>query len=159
MISLFLSLTFALPQAASPCNEARLEKLTRRAAIVLIAQVKEVEPAGATSGWSGVLASMQQVRYEVREVIKGEVPKGEVLVAYYLVKNSLTADKDLPRLSPELFKEQNVHILFLEPDRKRATAGVPRAAAAPYVAFDENCGAITFTPETAVEVRRSILTP
>ena len=148
------------PQAASPGtkvatppDDRELERLTERSDIVAIAEVKEVEPTSELQPWSGLTSSWQFVRYEVKEVIKGETPEGEIRVGFMLVPNSLTADKSRPGLSPELFKNHSLHIIFLELDRQPATVGTH------YTGVNQDYGAITATPAAQKKIRALRSTP
>lgn len=140
MIRLLFALTLTLiPQATTP-SDAELKRLTGRSDVVIVAEVKEVEPTSELQPWSGLVSSWQYVRYEVRKVLKGKMPEGEVRVGFILVPNSLTADKSRPGLSSELFKEDNVHIVFLELNRQPPVMGTP------YTAVSQDYGAIMATP-------------
>jgi hypothetical protein len=146
--NLLLILTLLLtPQTARRPDDEELKRLSRRADVVVVAEVKKVEPTSELQPWSGLTSSWQFVRYEVKEVLKGEFPTGEVKVGFILVKNSLTADKSRPALSLELFKEHNVHIVFLDLDRLVPEMGTR------YAGVSQDYGAILFTPEAAAAVR------
>jgi hypothetical protein len=88
--------------------------------LVLVVEVKHVGPSPGF--WSGFLAASQRVCFKVVKVLKGNLNAGEVEVEYYLVKNDDLVDSELPRLSPEIFKEGNQLVLFLKADQKRKTA-------------------------------------
>jgi hypothetical protein len=135
------------PQTGRPPDDKDLKKLVGRSDLVVVAEVKKVDPTSELQPWSGLTSSWQFVRYEVKEVLKGEFPTGEVKVGFILVKNSLTADKSRPALSPELFKEHNVHIVFLDLDRLIPEMGTR------YAGVSQDYGAIMFTPEAADTVR------
>lgn len=153
MTSLLLFLTLMLPpQTGRPPDDKELKRLTGRSDVVIVAEVKKVEPTWEPQPWSGLSSSWQFVRYEVREVVKGELPEGEVRAGFILVPNSLTADKSRPGLSPELFKEHSVHIVFLERDR------LPREMGAPYTGVGQDYGAIMATPAPQKKIRALIST-
>lgn len=149
MISLLLPLLLALlPQTAKPCDDAELKQVAGRSDVVMTAEVVEVEPTSELQPWSGLISSKQYVRYRVRAVLKGELSESEVRVGFYLVKNSLTADKGRARLSPELFKEHSVHIVFLTRDPKPPADNGNPPPPASYTAADQDCGALIATPAT-----------
>lgn len=151
MIVLLLALLLTLPShAPRPLGDKELKRLAGRADIVVVAEVKEVEPTSELQPWSGLISSWQFVRYKVREVLKGEMSEGEVRVGFILVPGSLTADKSRPGLSPELFKPQNVHILFLERDRQ------PPVLGARYTGVSQDYGSITATPTVQKKIRSMI---
>jgi hypothetical protein len=99
-------------------DDAKVQRLTERAEVVVVAEVAEVEPTSELQPWSGLISSRQYIQYDVREILKGEVPDGKIRVRFMLVRNNLTADESRPRLSPEPFQKWNVHILLLERDRQ-----------------------------------------
>jgi hypothetical protein len=147
-----------LPQTPQ-CDEAKIKQMVGDAAVVLIAEVKEEEPTFENQPWTGFAASKQYVRYEVKSVLKGELPDSEVRIGFYLIKNSLTADKSRPQLSPELFKKHNVHIIFLQLDLKPPASDGNPPPPPSYTALDENYGAIIATPDTEAAIRALQSTP
>jgi hypothetical protein len=82
-----------------------------------------------------------------------------VWVGYPIYYNSLTADKSGPQLSPELFKKNNIHIIFLKLDKKPAPSSVTPPGSPSYVTLDVNCGAIIATPAVEAKIRRLALKP
>ena len=92
-------------------DEKILLNLVHKAEVVVVAEVLEVHPSPGF--WSGVLASVQHVKYRIVEVLKGEVRRDEIDVGHYVVSSSLTADKEQARLSPQLFKQGNRLVLVL----------------------------------------------
>ncbi|MBA3243095.1 MAG: hypothetical protein H0T60_17895 [Acidobacteria bacterium] len=159
MTGILLSLALAVLPATGQCDEARLKRTVSKAKVVMIAEVAEIDAPPRLMAWSGLMAVTQRVKYKVRTVLKGELPEGDVWVSFYLVHHSLTADKDSPQVSPELFKENNVHVVFLELDKKPSSGETDATAARSYVAIDENCGAILATPTAEKKIRRLALTP
>ena len=105
-----------------PPTQADKQKWLNLAANVELVLVVEVKHVGPTPGfWSGFLAASQRVRFKVVKVLKGKLNAREVEVEYYLVKNDDLVDRELPRLSPEIFKMGNQLVLFLKADQKRKT--------------------------------------
>jgi hypothetical protein len=106
-----------------PSTQSDKQKWLNLAANVDLVLVVEVKHVGPSPGfWSGFLAASQRVCFKVVKVLKGNLNAGEVEVEYYLVKNDDLVDRELPRLSPEIFKEGNQLVLFLKADQKRKTA-------------------------------------
>jgi hypothetical protein len=117
ILTILLLHGFVLPPMQS--DEQKWRNLAANVDLVLVVEVKNVGP---TPGfWSGFVTASQRVRFKVEKVLKGNLNAGEVEVEYYLVKNDELVDSELPRLSPEIFKEGNQLVLFLRADQKRKT--------------------------------------
>jgi len=125
------------------CSGDRINKLISKATIIVEAEV--IGPREEFwSCWSGIARCTEDVAYRLKRTLKGRVNQQEFLVEHVLVHNSLSADIDVPRVSPILFRPGNLVLLFLEsgttaPDDRlepRATRGVS------YVDIDEDCGAL-----------------
>lgn len=160
MIGMFLSIMLAvLPQMKPQCNDAKLKQMVRDSDVVLIAEVKEVQAPSLMQAWSGLVVFKQYVRYEVKAVLKGEMSQSEVRVGYPIYYKSLTADKSRPQLSPELFKEKNLHIVFLKLDKDSSKAEAKQQASSSYVALDINFGAIMDTSASEEQIRHITSTP
>jgi hypothetical protein len=125
------------------CNPKKLRDLAAHAEIITKAEVVKIKP-NISSWWSGIAKCMAYVTYDVRQVLKGEIKDKRIVVEHVLVQNSLTADVDIPRLSPSLFREGNVLLLFLESaSTTRYTDGAKlNSQGVGYVNLDENCGAV-----------------
>jgi hypothetical protein len=109
--------------------------MTQKSEVILV--VKIVEVKSPPSFWSGVMPAIQQVRYKVLRTIKGSTPHNEITVRHFVVRNSLTADRTSPRLSPRLFAPGSRLLLFLRRSRE------PKRDASPeYYILDENYGAL-----------------
>ena len=134
----------------STCNDQRMQELARNTQLVVVAEIVEVKPAPGF--WSGQFAAVQYVHYKVIESLKGKTA-GEIEVGHYVVKNSLTADKDHARLSPELFKVGNRLILFIQPDKRNQKAELGSLA---FLSQDEHCGAVLATDHSVQVVRRAL---
>jgi hypothetical protein len=125
------------------CSPKRLRELAGRAEVIAKAEVVSIAPV-IMNCWSGIAICTARVAYDVRQVFKGRIGYKRILVEHLLLKNSLTGDIDNPRLSPTLFREGNVLLLFLGsantsryPNRAELVAkGVG------YVNLDEDCGAV-----------------
>lgn len=136
---------------ATVCDDEQMRKLTHKTEFIVVAEVVEAKPAPGF--WSGQLAAVQYVRYKVIESLKGNSTAQEIDVGHYVVKNSLTADKDRARLSSELFRVGNRLILFIEVDRRKTE---PKPSTVTFLSQDENCGAILATDEAVQVVRRAL---
>lgn len=121
MTSLLLSFTLAalLPAVPTQCGKPKLEQMTRDAEVIFVGEVVEVERPALIQSWSGLTVYKQHVRYNVTAVLKGEFSEAEVWVGYPIYYRSLLADKDVPQLSPEVFKTNNAHIVFMKHVKER----------------------------------------
>jgi hypothetical protein len=127
--------------------------VAREAEIIVVGQVEEVKPTGLVEYWSGVALSTARVRYRAKEVLKGEAVEQTIEVTHYIVHNSLTADKERPRLSPTLFRKGNDLVLFLKVDHKKestASASSDRA----YISFNADCGAVLAGEDIVKKIRQ-----
>jgi hypothetical protein len=91
-------------------------------------------------------------------VLKGRVSENEIVVEHVIVDNSLTADMDVPQLSPLLFRQGNQVVLFLWPNAS-APYGDKRQRALDGVGFadiDEDCGVLPGDADTIQRVQASI---
>jgi len=95
-------------------DEQRTEQLVRATKVIVVAEVIEVGEAPGI--WSGIVLSVQRVKYEVKEVLKGDLAQKRVCVGHYVYHNSRTADKTYPRLAQTIFTKGNMLVLLLEPD-------------------------------------------
>jgi hypothetical protein len=112
-----LLLTIALlfiPTLTSHDDSALIEA-AKHSEVVVVAEVVEVHPSPGY--WSGVVASVQHVRYKVLETLRGDVKRSDIDAGHYVVANSLTADRKAPQLSPTLFKLGNHVVLMLSRER------------------------------------------
>ena len=155
MKCLLLVLVLASLRPMQPnCDEQRMQQLTRSATLIVVAEILDVKRA--LGAWSGYLASVQRVRYKVKEVLKGELTLHEIDVGHYVVKNSRTADTQRPRLSPKLFVKGNQLVLFLIPEQQKSSPSSPnmKGVGQTYVALDENCGALPANDETVKLIQK-----
>jgi hypothetical protein len=88
--------------------------MVRDAKVIVAAEVIDIGEAPGV--WSGYFLSVQRVKYEVKEVLKGDLAQRRICVGHYVVHNNLTADKTYPRLSSTIFVKGNKLVLFLAPD-------------------------------------------
>jgi hypothetical protein len=146
---LLLSLIASTLLQAPDCDQTKLRQLAQRSDIILIARVIEVRHSPGY--WSGLAPSIQQVRYEVDAVLKGNVTDKEIVVGHYVVKNSLTAEADSPELSRRLFAVGNQLVLFLKASQK-AGDNTGSSGELEYTSPNENCGALIADNETINEI-------
>jgi hypothetical protein len=151
----------SLVYTSLPLDEAKLLKVAKDAEVVVVAEVIEVHRPPRY--WSGVLTSVQHVRYKVVDVLKGsaesegEVKSGEIDVGHYVVANSLTADKAEARLSPELFKPGNRLVLMLSREEGHGCRlRIPHADIATFCSPNENYGAALADPRLVDRIKQSI---
>jgi len=116
MKSVLLLILFTLPFSVMAQNydEQRIERLVRDSKVIVVAEVVDI--GEAPGFWSGYILSVQRVKYEVKEVLKGDLAQRRVCVGHYVYHNSRTADKSYPRLAPTIFAKGNRLVLLLEPD-------------------------------------------
>jgi hypothetical protein len=148
-------LMLALPSApASQCSEEELKKAVNRADFVLVAEVKEVEPASKVFPpmWSGAVVFRDFVHYDLKKVLKGDGVELEFTAGFMLVATSRLVDKE-PRLSPTLFKEGTRQILFLKAAPNPFGDSRPKPLQY-YVSIDQDCGAVAATDETEALLRK-----
>ncbi|HEY7161019.1 MAG TPA: hypothetical protein VH815_07145, partial [Acidobacteriota bacterium] len=90
-------------------EEERFAGIVRESDIIFIGIVKEL--GSAPKFWSGRFPSFQSVKYEVEDVLKGDLIS-EINVSHVLVAGSKTARLDQPGLSRVLFQKGNRLIVF-----------------------------------------------
>jgi hypothetical protein len=145
------------PRISEQCNGIRLRRLARSAPIVATARVVGTEDSIPTSSptmfrpWCGLVFTTEYVYYDVLDVIKGQIPDSKIAVEHAICWDTITVDGYHPSLSPELFREGNVLLLFLERRSHRADQ-VPPPFKPGYEDIDENCGATNADSDTARSV-------
>lgn len=156
-LSLLLCLLGLLPTYAKPsCDEQRMQQLARDSNIVVVADIIEVGPPPKV--WSGPFLFVQRVRYEVKDVLKGQLSKHEINVGHYIVKNTLSTDSKDARLLPDVFKKGNHLLLFLAPapaKGKYVSLETP-ANDNDYVVSNSNCGAVLAEENTLKSIRQTL---
>jgi hypothetical protein len=109
---LFCLLLGSEQDALSACNsEERLKKLVNESELVLVGRVEQITTS--THSWSGPIPVKQYVRYDIGKVLKGKFHEATIEVGHYVVKNSLSADKELPQLSAQIFQPGTSLVLFI----------------------------------------------
>jgi hypothetical protein len=131
-------------------------KVMRDAEVVVIAEVIEVHPP-LYHFWSGLVPNFQHVRYRVIKVLKGKVKKNEIDAGHYVVLNSLTANKERPRLSQELFKPGNRLVLALSREKDdKCRLKNPEQNIEAFCSPSENYGAILAEPELIDKIQQAL---
>jgi len=152
-IIFLLSILVLSPQRMSTCEtREQIQQIASKSDLIALGEVIEVESMPICV-WSGLILSTQSVRYKVKEAIKGDLLKSEIVVRHYLVRGSLTANKDDCGLSPILFKRGNDLLLFIQIDKKVDPSGNRI-----YKGIDGNCGAMIANTSTMKIIREIIST-
>jgi hypothetical protein len=153
-LSVILSCTF-LMTALLQYNEKAVLSIMKEAEVVVIADVVKVYQSPGF--WSGTVASVQHIKYEMVEVLKGEVKGKEIDVGHYVVFNSLTADRDDARLSPKLFNPGNRIMLSLSRERGHGCKlDRPAKDVEAFCSPNENSGAVLAAPQLVDKIREGI---
>jgi len=100
--------------AAPRDDRERVNYLAYSAKIVVVAEVLGIEKSPSHNSESG--ANVQDVRYRVIEVLKGETKSGEFSVGFALEFGAPFVEFKEPRLSPQQFAPGRRHVLFLKAD-------------------------------------------
>ena len=114
-MKLLLTVALLFVPTLVPTDDDGLIKVAKNSEVVVVAEVVAVHPSPGV--WSGVVASVQHVRYKVLETLKGKVKHTDIDAGHYVVANSLTADRNMAQLSPTLFKPGNHLVLMLSRER------------------------------------------
>ncbi|MGH9874728.1 MAG: hypothetical protein ACRD9S_19920 [Pyrinomonadaceae bacterium] len=142
MISI-IAILLVLMTPQHNCDEAPLQKLTRDAEVIVVAQVVEVQPTGLPLEiWSGPVLSTQNVRFKVKGVLKGNINECDITVSFALAYKTNTADEKHARLSPQLFAEGKILLLFLKKNSEQKLS----PSTVGYRSIDSNCGAVEESP-------------
>lgn len=133
------------PRVSEQCNRTRLKRLAKTSALVVTAKVVGTEDSMGLSTlfrpWCGMTFTTEYAYYEILDVLKGQTPDSKIAVEHVICWDTVTVDGYAPRLSPELFREGNVLLLFLKRDSHRTDQPQPPFKSG-YEDVDENCGAI-----------------
>ena len=148
-IALFFSPAFAFH------SDEALVEAAKHSEVVVAAEVVSVDRSPGY--WSGVLASVQHVRYRVLETLKGNVQHTDIDAGHYVVANSLTADRKMAQLSTTLFKPGNHVVLMLSRERGHGCRldDAPDGVEA-FCSPDENTGATLASPSLIRKLRESL---
>ncbi len=154
-MKLLLAIVLVFTPALASRDDNALIEAAKYSEVVVIAEVVKVD---ASPGyWSGVVASVQHVRYRVLETLKGKVRRADIDAGHYVVANSLTADQKVPQLSSTLFKPGNHVVLMLNRERGHGCRldQVPDGIEA-FCSPNENTGATLAFPSLIRKLRESL---
>lgn len=148
------------PKISEQCNRNRLTQLAKSSRIVATADVVGTEDSVGNSPlfrpWCGLTFTTEDVYYRVREVLKGEISAPRMTVEHPICWDTVTVGGYSHALSPELFNEGNVLLLFLKQgSHQEGRQGSPSFLSV-YADTDENCGAVKADDEAASSVANSI---
>lgn len=160
LILLLLALFQQPAQPALTCKDSSMPKLVHDAQVVVAAEVVEVKPALGV--WSGLFLVVQRVRYEVKDVLKGDLRERNINVGHYIVANSSTADAKEARLSPKIFTKGARVVLFLTADPGEGYLSSPNESNEQgkdkaYLAIDSTCGLTPADIETLKYIKQYTL--
>ncbi len=110
----------------------RKVQVIREAERIVVAKVVEVHQSPGI--WCGILATRQEVTYEIAETLYGGKAKGNVRVGHLLVSGSPLVSKDAPFLKPAIFHPGARFLLCLSRDGDR------------WIVRDESFGAVAIDP-------------
>ena len=148
------------PEVSEQCNRSRLAQIARDSQIVVTAEVMGTEDTLGSPPffrpWCGLAFTTEDAYYRVIEVFKGEVSAPNIAVEHVICWDTVTVGGYSPTLSPELFKQGNVLLLFLnagshQPDRQR-----PLPFLSAYEDTDENCGAVEANDQVALSIAEAM---
>jgi|SRR5215469_3139803 len=143
------------PKVSEQCSRVRLNQLARTSAIVATAKVVGTEdsmgPPPLFRQWCGLVFTTEYAYYEVLDVMKGQIPDSKIAVEHVICWDTITVGGYSPSLSPELFREGNVLLLFLKRDSHRTDQAQPPFKSG-YDDVDENCGAVVSDSDAAQAV-------
>lgn len=144
------------PSVSEQCSQNRLARLARRTPIVATAKVVNTEDSAETNPllfrpWCGFVWSSEYAYYDVVDVLKGQIPDPKIAVEHAICWDTITVDGYQSTLSPELFREGNVLLLFLKAGSNR-TDHIPPPFKSGYVDVDQNCGTVMADSDAAQSV-------
>jgi hypothetical protein len=146
-------------KVSEQCNGIRLKRLAKTSAIVATAKIVGTEDSmGPTSlfrPWCGLVFTTEYAYYDVLDVLNGQISDSKIAVEHVICWDTITVDGYSPRLSPELFREGNVLLLFLKKGSHRDDQ-VPLPFKSGYEDVDENCGAVIADSDAAHGVAASL---
>lgn len=133
------------PKVSEQCNGIRLKRLANTSAIVATAKVVGTEdsmgPTPLFRPWCGLVFTTEYAYYDMLDVMKGQIADSKIAVEHVICWDTITVDGYSPQLSPELFREGNVLLLFLKRGSHRTDEVQPPLKSG-YEDVDENCGAV-----------------
>jgi hypothetical protein len=148
------------PRVSEQCNGIRLKRLAKTSAIVATAKIVGTEDTMGPASllfrpWCGLVFTTEYAYYDVLDVLKGTVPDPKIAVEHAICWDTITVDGYSSSLSPELFREGNVLLLFLKIGSHRDDQ-VPVPFKSGYEDVDENCGAVIAGSDAAQRVTETL---
>lgn len=146
------------PKISERCNRTRLDQLAAKSPIVATAEVIETEDSLRGKDvlvyrpWCGLTLSTEDAHYAVHDVLKGQIPDSKIVVEHLICLNTVTVNGYSPTLSPELFREGNVLLLFLKAGSSDPNKHVSPPFNSVYADVDEDCGAVMADGDAALGV-------
>jgi hypothetical protein len=148
------------PEISEQCNRNRLAKLAKSSRIVATAEVVGTEDSFGSSPlfrpWCGLVFTTEDAYYRVVEVLKGDIDESRITVEHPICWDTVTIDGYSSSLSPELFKDGNILLLFLNQGSHREGRRGPPSFSSVYEDTDENCGAVKADYGAAASIADSI---
>lgn len=136
-----------------PISQTNNEQVKRLSCEVDLVVLGEVTDLGTPPDfWSGQFSATQAVSYKVVEVLKGHLDVNRLNIRVFVVQGSPLSDAEKPRLSPRIFSNGKVHLLFLKltPNDEKKNASSPGT----YSASEVN-SVILATEELITSIRQT----
>jgi hypothetical protein len=152
------------PTISEQCSRGRLSQLAAKSPIVATAEVIGTEDSFRANDavlfrpWCGLTFSTEDAYYSIRDVVKGQISDSKIVVEHAICWDTITVDGYYPSLSPELFREGNVLLLFLKAGSHQSERQLRPPFESVYEDLDENCGAVMADDEAALSVAESVRT-
>jgi hypothetical protein len=142
--------------AAAPESRQRINYLAVSSKLVVVAEVLNVEKAPGHEVVSG--ANVQDVRYRVVEVLKGETKVIEFSVGFTIEFGVPFVELKNSRLSSELFAPGRRHVLFLKTDPSTQSLEKSRLDGKPekYITPAQHYGMMAADAETVIHLKQFI---
>jgi hypothetical protein len=107
--------------------------------------------------WSGTGMTKQYITYQIKSSLKGNINSGAITVAHVLLRNSLTVDKEKPRLSPKLFQKGKPLLLFINVGQRIVKGEQGNYFLEnEFIVADENCAAMVPDSRLLQRVRNAV---
>jgi hypothetical protein len=134
------------PKVSERCSREHLDQLAAKSPIIATAAVVGTADSMGTTldfrPWCGLVLTTEDAYYDVRDVLKGKILDPKIVVEHPICWDTVTVDGYDPSLSPELFRDGNVLLLFLKKVSHQPDKQVPAPFKSVYEDLDENCGAV-----------------
>jgi hypothetical protein len=154
-------------KVSEQCNHKRLVQLASSSPIVATAEVIGTEDSFAPDvpdmsvmalfrPWCGLVSTTEDAYYIVKDFLKGEINDSKIAVEHPVCWDTITVDGYTPALSPKLFKENNVLLLFLKPGSHQEHKLLPPHFNSVFSDEDGNCGAVLADGKAARDIAQSV---